>query len=110
MKKMICGMFFMIIGFLGMFIPIILAAPFVPDTNYWEYKLWNIIFSRKYFDMAFFFGAFLLIFAIGFVILLKECFPKNKISQAKNCLGEKLRWTRLSAKNIRKINPVCLPF
>lgn len=42
----------MIIGFLGMFIPIILAAPFVPDTNRWEYKLWHIVFSREYFDMT----------------------------------------------------------
>ncbi len=77
MKKMICGMFFMIIGFLGMFIPIILAAQFVPDTNHCEYKLWYIVFSREYFFMVFFFGAFLLIFAIGFAVLLKECFLKK---------------------------------
>ena len=79
-KKIISGCFFMLIGFLGMMIPVNTAIPIVAEwSNYGGGgTLWNLLFQAKNLNLKAFFIGCILLLMTGIVLVLLGCFQDKK--------------------------------
>lgn len=73
MKRIIPGIAFLVIGFLGMIIPIVAAIPIAMNLKGWSgSRLWYVLFSPDFLNLKLFFCGFTIVFFLGFAILLIE--------------------------------------
>lgn len=78
MKKLISGLFLMLIGSSGLLIPIKEAIPLTATLQSWSgSKLWYILFSSDFCNLKIFFSCSSLVFLIGFILTLIACFEKD---------------------------------
>lgn len=79
MKRIISGLFLILIAWLGIFIPVSIAIPLSIDLKSWSgSRLWYLLLSPEFLDLKLFFICCIVVFILGLALVIIECFHKMR--------------------------------